>query len=213
MALREAQVPPEKRPILTHCQILGDDLIDQMQQQGVIANIQPSFVITDATIVRKRLPEAVLPYSYCWKTLIDRGVTCAGGSDAPIETCNPFQGIFDAMFRHKPNDPASVFLQEEQLSFEQALRLYTINGAFAATEEARLGQLAPGFLADFVVLHKDISSDSSALLTPNLVQSVWINGNRTYEYDGKPATNEYDFRESSLPGKNGRIRMCPCCRH
>ncbi|KAG2523664.1 hypothetical protein BBO99_00003583 [Phytophthora kernoviae] len=180
-ALRAANVSPEKRPILTHCQILGEDLITQMREQGVIGNIQPSFTVTDASYVRKRLEDTVLPFSYCWKRMLENGVACAGGSDAPIETCNPFQGIYDAIYRHKPNRPEDVLLPEEQLSFAEALSLYTRGGAFAAMEENYLGQIAPGFCADFVVLRQDVTEDHAALVAPDLVESVWVNGRKTYQ--------------------------------
>ena len=218
-ALEQAGVSPGRRPILTHCQILGDDLIARMQRQGVIGNIQPSFAITDASFARKRLPAHVLSRSYCWKTMLDNGVVCAGGSDAPIETCNPFQGIYDAIFRAKPSDPDSVFLPEQRLSFPEALALYTRNGAYAAMSEQSLGSLAVGFKADFVVLQHDVSVDPSKLLEPNLVQSTWVNGKKTFEASGAAENNSIeggggaplDPSGTQMPGKNGRIRICRCC--
>ena len=100
------------RPVLTHCQILGEDLIKKMVSQGVVANIQPSFVPTDSMWVEKRLclfqfasvfmmclRLSDLQYGYAWKTLIQNGVVCAGGSDAPIETHEPLVGMYDAIFR------------------------------------------------------------------------------------------------------------------
>ncbi|TMW55787.1 hypothetical protein Poli38472_010669 [Pythium oligandrum] len=214
MALKEADVPPEKRPIMTHCQILGDDLLTQMQTQGVIGNIQPSFTITDAAFARKRLPESMIKYSYCWKTMMQRGIVCAGGSDAPIETCNPFQGMYDAIYRAKPTEPDQVFLPEECLTFEEALEIYTKNGTFAAMADHQLGQLKPGYLADFVVLRRDVTQDHKAMLDSDLVHSVWVNGKKTYAYDPQRAANASatDFSQSSLPGKNGQIRICRCCR-
>ncbi|KAI9988744.1 hypothetical protein PInf_022279 [Phytophthora infestans] len=215
MALKAANVGPEKRPILTHCQILGADLIAQMREQGVIGNIQPSFTVTDALYVRKRLQDDVIPFSYCWKRMLDSGVACAGGSDAPIETCNPFQGIYDAIYRHKPNRPEEVFLPEEQLSFNEALALYTKGGAFAAMEENALGQLSPGFQADFVVLRYDVSENHAALVMSDLVESVWVNGKKTYQYEASSAAQngaEHDLSNSLLPGKNGPLRVCRCCR-
>ncbi|CAH0487558.1 unnamed protein product [Peronospora farinosa] len=213
-ALRMAHVGPERRPILTHCQILGNDLIYQMHEQGVIGNIQPSFTLTDAAYVRKRLQDDVIPFSYCWKRMLDGNVVCAGGSDGPIETCNPFQGMYDAIYRHKPDRPEEVFLPEEKLSFNEALALYTKGGAFAAMEEKTLGQIVSGFCADFVVLRKDVTQDHSALVAPDLVKSVWVNGKKTYEYDpGISEDSQYDFSKSLLPGKNGSLSICRCCRH
>ncbi|KAL7694006.1 putative metal-dependent hydrolase, composite domain superfamily, amidohydrolase 3 [Plasmopara halstedii] len=215
MALKSANVGKERRPILTHCQILGEDLIFRMKEHGVIGNIQPSFTVTDAAYVRKRLNDDILPYSYCWKRMLDNGIVCAGGSDAPVETCNPFQGIYDAIYRHKPDRPEDVFLPQERLSFSEALALYTKGGAFAAMQEQVLGQLSPKFRADFVVLRKDVTSNHAALVMPDLVESVWVNGKKTYQYD--PAANELnhmvkDLRSSLLPGKNGPRRACKCCR-
>eukprot|EP00644_Phytophthora_capsici_P006352 jgi/Phyca11/12067/fgenesh1_pm.PHYCAscaffold_94_\ len=213
-ALKRANVGPKDRPVLTHCQILGEDLISQMREQGVIGNIQPSFTVTDAAYVRKRLQDDVIPFSYCWKRMLDSGVACAGGSDAPIETCNPFQGIYDAMYRRKPNRPQDEFLPEERLSFVEALALYTKGGAFAAMQEDTLGQITPGFRADFVVLRKDVSEDHEALVDPDLVESVWVNGRRTYQYDPSTAvkSSQFDLSNSLLPGKNGPRRVCRCCR-
>ncbi|KAL4129387.1 hypothetical protein PRIC2_005395 [Phytophthora ramorum] len=212
-ALKAADVGPGKRPILTHCQILGEDLISQMREQGVIGNIQPSFTVTDAAYVRKRLQDDVIQYSYCWKRMLDNGVACAGGSDAPIETCNPFQGIYDAIYRRKLNRPEEVFLPEEQLSFGEALALYTKGGAFATMQEDILGQIAPGFRADFVVLRKDVTQDHAALVTPDLAESVWVNGKKTYQYDSTSImSTQHDLSQSLLPGKNGPMRVCRCCR-
>ncbi|GMF61604.1 unnamed protein product [Phytophthora fragariaefolia] len=209
-ALSTARVGPERRPILTHCQILGEDLISRMREQGVIGNIQPSFTVTDAAYVRKRLEDDVIPYSYCWKRMLDNGVACAGGSDAPIETCNPFQGIYDAIYRHKPNRPQDVFLPEEQLSFYEALALYTKSGAFAAMEESVLGEISPGFFGDFVVLRTDVTQNHAALVGRDLVESVWVNGKKAYQYDPASAptiNSQHDLSGSLLPGKNGPMRQ------
>lgn len=68
-ALAAAKVGAEDRPVLTHCQVLGPDLIQRMAAGGVIANIQPSFVLTDAAWCSKRLEPAVQEFAYAWKTV------------------------------------------------------------------------------------------------------------------------------------------------
>jgi hypothetical protein len=168
-SLRTAKVAPERRPILTHCQILGPDLIDQMRELGVIADIQPTFVITDAAFAKKRLDESVLPYSYCWKRLMESGIVCAGGSDAPVEICNPLQGIHDAIFR-------DCLAPEQALNFEQTLLMYTKNGAFTAMDENQLGKIKENFKADFVILKEDVTKDLSKFTRSDLVESVWVDG-------------------------------------
>ena len=91
-ALKQAGVDRSRRPILTHCQILGKDILQKMEDMGAIANIQPSFVTTDALWVSDRLGEETdrYRYSYTWKTLLKNNIICSGGSDAPVENCNPF---------------------------------------------------------------------------------------------------------------------------
>ena len=66
-AFEEAGVLPSERPVLTHCQVLGDDLIHRMKIGGVIANVQPSFVPTDMRWVQERLSVCQQQYSYAWK--------------------------------------------------------------------------------------------------------------------------------------------------
>lgn len=130
------------RPLLTHCQVLGPDLIERMAQLGVVANIQPPFVPTDMKWVRARLGAQQLQYSYAWKTLLMHSSTAAaedsnilvvaGGSDSPIEHPNPFTGIYDAIFRTNKHRLQSgeeeeiVFQPHECLTFSQALWTYTI---------------------------------------------------------------------------------------
>ena len=70
-----------------------------MHNLGVVANIQPQFVRTDAAWARRRLGPTALAHAYAWKSLLEAGVACAGGSDAPVETPEPLKGIYSAMFR------------------------------------------------------------------------------------------------------------------
>ncbi|CAM9490836.1 unnamed protein product [Phaeothamnion confervicola] len=79
-AMDEAGVVPADRPILTHAQVLSRDLIRGMAQRGIVADIQPSFVPTDAAFVRRRLTLAAQRYAYVWATLM-RGTAGADGSD------------------------------------------------------------------------------------------------------------------------------------
>ncbi|MHA1746972.1 MAG: amidohydrolase [Promethearchaeota archaeon] len=163
------------RPILTHAQILGKDLIKRMSTLGIIASIQPPFIITDGIWVDKRLGmnSERRKYSYAWKTLLENGVHVAGGSDAPIESNNPLLGIYAAIFREDVN--GNVWREEEKLTFDEALHLYTLGGAYASKEEHRLGQLSPGYEADFVVLNEDVIQDPTLLKNAE-VQQVFISG-------------------------------------
>lgn len=172
-AIVECGLMKEERPILTHCQILGADLIETMQAHNVIANVQPSFVPTDMRWVENRgLLKEQHDYAYAWKTLLQSNIHVAGGSDAPIESFSPFLGMFDAMFRQgRGADCDVVFRQAECLTFAEALYIYTKGGAYAAKCEHVLGSIEVGFAADLVLVNNEILHDPRLLQTlkPDLV--------------------------------------------
>jgi predicted amidohydrolase YtcJ len=174
-ALEYAGFRSEDRPVLTHGQVLGADLIARMEKMGVIANIQPQFVTTDSQWVETRLGKGSerLKYSYAWKTLIDSNVHVAGGSDSPIEEPNPLYGIYAAIFRKNPRN--EVWRPEERLSFNEAIDLYTKGGSYAAKWEDHLGQLKEGYLADFIVVNNDLQSNPENILETE-IQEVWVDG-------------------------------------
>lgn len=172
-AFEKAGVQPEDRPILTHCQILGPDLLDTMARLGVIANVQPQFVTTDSLWLHKRVQPEVLPYCYAWKTMLGKGIRVAGGSDAPIELPDPFLGLYAAIFRHDTNK--QTWREEERLTFDEALHIYTASGAFTAKREDELGSLERGKKADFVVVSHRVDLDP-ALLAHHGPDQVWVDG-------------------------------------
>eukprot|EP00455_Lapot_gusevi_P002305 TRINITY_DN10904_c0_g1_i1.p1 TRINITY_DN10904_c0_g1~~TRINITY_DN10904_c0_g1_i1.p1 ORF type:complete len:154 (-),score=28.34 TRINITY_DN10904_c0_g1_i1:71-532(-) len=151
-----------------------------MAEIGVVGNIQPQFLKTDSAWLEKRLPPSLLEFSYVWRTLLERGIVCAGGSDAPIEFPSPFLGMHAAIFRHTfdstPDQP-KVFRSEQCLTLEQALYCYTIGGAYAQCSEKWCGQLQPGFTADFIVIDQDIIADPT-LLSSVKVEQVYVAGKR-----------------------------------
>lgn len=85
-----------------------------------------------------------MEYAYVWRTLLRAGVPVAGGSDAPVEPPEPLRGMADAM-EHQ-------LAAKERMSFQEALSIYTLGGAYAARAEGRLGSLEVGKEADLVVL-------------------------------------------------------------
>jgi predicted amidohydrolase YtcJ len=167
----------EQRPLLTHAQILNEKIIKKMSNNGIIANVQPLFVPTDKKIAEKRVGERI-KYSYAWKTLIDSGVMVSGGSDAPIESANPLWGIYASMYRRiDPHD--EIWRPAETLTFDESLKLFTENAAFASFTEDQLGVLSNGFIADFIVLDKDVTENFENLLTASVVD-VYVAGIKKY---------------------------------
>jgi predicted amidohydrolase YtcJ len=145
------------------------------------------------------------------------GVKCAGGSDAPVEDCDPLLGLYDAIHRlpHacKVTGGAAaaaaddVFLPDERLSFAEALWLYTQGAAFACGAEGRLGRVEQGYMADFVVLDRDVTRDPAQLLGAQ-VREVWVGGQRRVangRKEGQGAAGGGLVDGPYVPGKNGLI--------
>lgn len=214
-AFEAAKLGREDRAVLTHAQVLGDELIGRIAAGGVICNVQPSFAKTDGAWVARRLPHAVQPFSYCWKSLMTRQVAVAGGSDAPVEHCSPLRGMYDAMFR-------DGFLPEEALTFAEALALYTVNGAYATRLEQSVGQIRQGFEADFVVLAEDVAAAPAKLAAPaQLVTKVAVAGKMVLEKKrskrkavvatAAPDGTEPGSSDGGHQAGSKRKYNCPCC--
>jgi imidazolonepropionase-like amidohydrolase len=177
-------------------------------------------VPTDAAWLRKRLHSDKLATSYCWKTLLNRRVPVAGGSDAPVETVSPFQGMFDAIFRPervgKTDEmlETACYMPDECLNFSEALYLYTIGAAYAACTEDRRGRLQVGFDADFVVVDLDLNENPRALARlaedrngdadENGLQ-VWVGGELRFDRKTEETSNNVTVptRSDAAPGRGG----------
>lgn len=166
-AMLQCGVTPEDRAVLTHCQVLGKDLIDLIKQLGVICNVQPSFVPTDMQWVQARLDSSSQMHAYIWKSLLIKwGIHVSGGSDAPIEHCSPFIGMYDAIYREGTDSQntggVSVYKPEECLTFAEALYIYTVGGAYAACKngENLFGHIEVGYVADMVMVQaRDVADN------------------------------------------------------
>lgn len=197
-AFEEAKIDPSDRPIITHCQVLGADLFEKMKRLGCIANVQPSFTITDMKWVRDRLPPQQLQYSYAWKSMLEKGIVVAGGSDAPIESASPLLGMHDGIYRKNKNN--EVFRPEECLTFAESLWIYTSGAAIACNAENVLGNIKKGYIADLIVLDASVLDDNSLLSSITPIMSI-INGVVTSRRSTPQQINKLEG--PFIPGKNG----------
>lgn len=134
---------------IVHCQIGSLDLYERMAALGVMADIQPAFVISDWPIVISRLGADRARWSYAWKTLSKFGITVGAGSDSPTEPLNPFVGIRAAVTRRDTNNkPDHGWMPSECLDRVEAISLYTSGGAKICGELGWRGTLEAGKAAD-----------------------------------------------------------------
>ncbi|WP_339161310.1 amidohydrolase [Siminovitchia sp. FSL W7-1587] len=144
------------RDRIIHVSLLREDVIQRLAKPSLVADIQPRFVVGDFPWIQDRLGEERIPYVYAWKSLLSAGVLCAGGSDAPIEPVDPLLGIHAALTRRHPGESHEGWGEKEKLSMKEALKLFTIGGAYATNEEAVKGTISRGKLADMTVFSKDL---------------------------------------------------------
>ncbi|OES43388.1 amidohydrolase [Domibacillus iocasae] len=166
-------VPNGKRDRLIHGCVLSEELIGRMATLPVVVDVQPAFVSSDFPWVKDRLGEERLGFAYPWKTLLDRGIMCAAGTDAPVEDINPIASIYAAVERKKPYEAHNGYGPEQKLSRFEAIQMYTIGSAQAIGKEHERGLIKPGYVADFSVFDRDLFAGTSEdMLAVKAVKTV-----------------------------------------
>ncbi len=155
---RAFKAHPDKTDLrwrVEHAQHIAPADLPRFAKLGVIASMQAIHCTSDAPWVPVRLGQArAEEESYLWRSLMQSGAVVTNGTDAPVEDVSPIASFYAAVSR-KLKD-GSVFLPDQRMTREEALRSYTINNAFAAFEENTKGSLKAGKLADVTVLDRDI---------------------------------------------------------
>lgn len=148
---------PHLRHRVEHVQVIHPRDVGRLAAMKVIASMQPIHATSDMYAAEKYWGADRARLSYAWRTQLQQGATLAFGSDAPVESPNPFLGLHAAVTRRRADGSPGPqgWLPEERLTLEQALAGFTTGAAYAAGMEDRLGRLAPGFHADLIVLGSD----------------------------------------------------------
>lgn len=168
---------PQLRHRIEHVQIVHPDDAARLAQLNVIASMQPIHATSDMLMADKYWG-ARCDLAYAWRAQLDHGAILAFGSDAPVESPNPFWGLYAAVTRQRADgSPAAEGWQPQQkLTLAEALSAYTYGAAYAANAENRLGKLAENYLADLIALEEDIFEiQPHDLLTMNAAATM-ING-------------------------------------
>ncbi|MCE1252497.1 MAG: amidohydrolase family protein [Anaerolineae bacterium] len=143
---------------IEHVQLLSPEDRYRLAELNIIASMQPIHATSDMYIADQHWGEERCAGAYALKTQIEAGAVLALGSDCPVETFDPLQGIHAAVTRRRADGTPgpSGWRPEQRISVAEALKGYTLNPAYATGMEDRLGILAPGWLADLVVLDGDL---------------------------------------------------------
>ncbi len=165
---------------IEHAQHLHPADIPRFGQLGVIASMQGVHCTSDAPYVIARLgPRRAEEGAYVWQTLLKAGAIVSNGTDAPVEDVDPIASYYSTVSRRLSD--GSVFYPDQRLSRIDALRSYTINGAYAAFEEETRGSLKVGKYADMVVLSKDLLTIPEEEIPSTEVRYTIVGGKIRYK--------------------------------
>lgn len=173
---------------MEHAQIVTLDDIKRFKTLKIIPSMQPVHATSDMHMAEQRLSEKQLAGAYAWQTFLKQGSVIAAGSDYPIELANPFDGLYATITRMDHNQqPTQGWRASEVLSREDALRAFTLGGAYAAHQEFKVGSLEQGKWADFILIDKDyFKAPVDELYKINVLQT-WIAGKLRYEKEAVTA--------------------------
>lgn len=171
----------DRRWRIEHAQIVDPADLPRFASLKVIASMQPTHATSDRAMAEARLGPDRLVGAYAWATMLRNGVPLAFGSDYPVESPDPWAGWAAAFTRQDANgEPFGGWRPEEKVTREQAWWAFTQGGSYAGFAEGKFGRLAPGQLADFIIVDRDPMLASASDLRQTKVEETWIGGRKVY---------------------------------
>jgi predicted amidohydrolase YtcJ len=178
-AIARKNGPRDRRSRIEHAQHINEGSIARFRKQGVIASMQPYHAIDDGRWAAGPLGPDRINGSWAFRSLLDSGATLTFGSDWPVAPVDPLGGI-EAAVRRVTTDGKGVFGAAQRITVAEALHAYTAANAFGGFQEAKLGTLAPGKLADFAVLDSDVFRVAPDRIGATRVLRTIVDGKERY---------------------------------
>lgn len=178
----------DRRPVIAHTHLVHPDDLPRFRDLGVIANFEPLWA-QDNEIMRELTAPRLGPERSRWQypigSLVRRGAAVSFGSDWPVSSHEPLDGIAVAVTREVPGSPdVAAFLPDERITLDQALAAYTAGTAFQAGDESDRGLLAAGQRADLVVTAQDVVRVPPRDLGDVEVAGTWLAGRPVFGRSG-----------------------------
>lgn len=145
----------DRRWRIEHAQHMANKDFARMAELDVIASVQPAHVIDDGRFVERKIGHDRATRTYAFRSFLDAGVPTAFGTDWPVAPLHPWRTVYAAVTRVVPDVYPDGWIPEQRITLEEALAAYTSGSAYAEFTDHEKGRLAPGYLADLVVLDKD----------------------------------------------------------
>lgn len=171
---------------IIHGNFFTKEAIEKMKQLGVCADAQPAWFYKDADAMKYILGDERIKTFQNYRSLFDAGVMVNGGSDhmvgwdskTSINPYNPFLAMYTVVTRK--TERGTVVMPEEAITREESLKMYTINNAFASSEEKIKGSIEPGKLADMAVLSADIYNCPADQIKDIVAEMTIVGGKIVY---------------------------------
>ena len=171
----------DRRFRVEHAQHLRREDIQRFAALGVTASMQPYHAVDDGRWAEKRIGPERIKTTYAFRSLLDRGAILAFGSDWTVAPIEPLLGIHAAVTRRTLDGKhPDGWVPQEKISVEEALRAYTSGNAYGVFAEDRRGKLAPGYLADLVVLDRDLTRIPAEEIEQAAVKTTVVGGRVVY---------------------------------
>jgi predicted amidohydrolase YtcJ len=172
----------DRRWRVEHAQIVDPIDLPRFGKYGTIASMQPTHETGDRVMAEARLGAQRLAGAYAWASMLKNGSKLAFGSDYPVERPDPWAGWAAAFTRQDADgQPFGGWRPEESVTREQAWWGFTGGAAYAGFAEDRIGRLAPGLRADFIIVDRDPLLATPTDLRATKVQETWVGGVKAWE--------------------------------
>lgn len=164
-----------------HAQIVSLQDIPRYVPLHLIASMQPTHATSDMNMAEDRIGRDRIQGAYAWQRFLKQGTIVAGGSDFPVESPNPFYGLYSAVTREDhEGQPPGGWYPEQDMTLVEALRAFTLDAAYAEHAETTLGTLEPGKWADFILVDHDVIKDPASKIWNTKVLQTWVGGKQVY---------------------------------
>lgn len=178
----EAKNPrPDARWRIEHASVMNQSLLDRAKKDRVVL-VFHSYMWEYGDILASYGPKR-LSMMHAYRTAIDMGIPVAGHSDSPISAADPLLRIQDMVTR--TSSQGVVVGGNQKVSVDEAIKAWTLDGAYATFEENIKGSITPGKLADFVVLQKDPRKVQPNTIKDIILEATYSGGNEVYTAPAK----------------------------
>lgn len=153
--VREVNPAWDRRWRIEHAQHMAQEDFARMAELGAIASVQPAHLVDDARFVERKIGRDRASRTYAFRSFLDAGVPLAFGTDWYVAPLDPWHTVAAAVTRVVPAVAPDGWFPEQRITLDEALAAYTSGSAYAEFRESEKGRIAPGFVADMVVLDRD----------------------------------------------------------